>query len=113
MLHDHLDLFKDNMGACSEEQGERFHQKTPNNTSLIVVMDFKPRYQGQHNENMMGGFIWGLIRESPYKHKKITKNIHFELDFLLFSICMQLLIIILELKRLRCSGKNFRIVIKL
>ena len=26
MLHAHLDSFKENMGAYSEEQGERFHQ---------------------------------------------------------------------------------------
>ena len=52
----------------SEKQGGRFHQD---------VMDFERRYQGLYNENMMGGFIWGLIRECPYKHKKIPKNIHF------------------------------------
>lgn len=68
MLHAHLDKFKDNMGAYSEEQGERFHQD---------VLDFERRYQGQYNENMMGDYIWGLIRESPYKHKRSTKNIHF------------------------------------
>ncbi|GBP23660.1 hypothetical protein EVAR_80277_1 [Eumeta japonica] len=44
MLHAHLDKFKDNLGAYSEEQGERFHQD---------VMNFEKRYQGQYNENMM------------------------------------------------------------
>ncbi|CAH1113856.1 unnamed protein product [Psylliodes chrysocephalus] len=68
MLDSHLDPFKDNMGAYSEEQGERSHQD---------VMDFEQRYQGQYNKNMMGDYIWGLIRESPYKHKRTTKNIHF------------------------------------
>lgn len=68
MLHSHLDQFKDNMGAYSEEQGERFHQD---------VMEFERRYQGQYNEHMMGDYIWGLIRDSPYKHKRNTKNIHF------------------------------------
>ncbi|XP_044586080.1 uncharacterized protein LOC123266115 [Cotesia glomerata] len=68
MLHSHLDEFKDNMGAYSEEQGERFHQD---------VMDFERRYQGQYNENMMGDYIWGLVRESSYEHKRNTKNIHF------------------------------------
>ena len=48
MLHALLDQFKDNLGAYSEEQGESFHQD---------VMDFGRRYQGQYNENMMGGFI--------------------------------------------------------
>ena len=52
----------------SEEQGERFHQD---------VMVFERRYQGQYNENMMGYYIWGLIPESSYKHKKITTNIYF------------------------------------
>ena len=69
MLHYvHLDQFKNNMGDYSEEQGESFHQD---------VMDFERRYRGQYYENMMGGFIWCLIRESQYKYKKITKNIHF------------------------------------
>ncbi|GBP86675.1 hypothetical protein EVAR_99336_1 [Eumeta japonica] len=44
MLHSHLDEFKDNVGAYSEEQGERFHQD---------VMGSEWRYQGQYNENMM------------------------------------------------------------
>ncbi|GBP61598.1 hypothetical protein EVAR_27485_1 [Eumeta japonica] len=35
MLHSHLEEFKDNMGAYSEEQGERFRQD---------VMDFEQRY---------------------------------------------------------------------
>ena len=68
MLRAQLDQFKDNMGAYSEEQGEGFHPD---------LMDFEQRYQGQYNENMMGDDICGLIRESPYKHKKIAKNIHF------------------------------------
>ena len=52
MLHAHLDQFKDNRGAYSEEQEERFHQG---------VMDFERRYQGHYYENMMGDCIWGLI----------------------------------------------------
>ena len=68
MLHAHLDQFIDNMGAYSREQGKRFHQD---------VMNFERCYQRQYNENIMGNYIWGLIQESPYKHKKITKNIHF------------------------------------
>ena len=92
------------MGAYSQEQGGRFHQG---------VMDFERCYKGQYNENMMEDYIWGLIRESPYKHKKILKIFIFELDFLLFYIYMLLLIIILELKRLRCSAKIFLIALKL
>lgn len=68
MLHAHLDKFKNNMGAYSEEQGERFHQD---------VMDFERRYQGQYNESMMGDYIWGLVRESSYEHNKKSKRLHF------------------------------------
>ncbi|KAL4718672.1 hypothetical protein ACJJTC_008641 [Scirpophaga incertulas] len=52
MLHAHLDKFKDNLGAYSEVQEERFHQD---------VMNFEKCYQGQYNENMMGDYIWGLL----------------------------------------------------
>lgn len=48
MLHAHLNNFKDNMGAYSEEQGERFHQD---------MMEFEKRYQGQYTESMMGDYI--------------------------------------------------------
>jgi len=68
MLHAHLDKFKNNMGAYSEEQGERFHQD---------IMNFEQRYQGQYNENMMGDYIWGLLRESTYEHKRKSNTVHF------------------------------------
>ena len=64
-----LDKFKENMVNYSEEQGERFHQD---------ILDFERRYQGQYNENMMGDYIWGLLRESDlqYTHKS-RKPTHF------------------------------------
>ena len=69
ILDAHLDKFKENMGASSEEQGERFHQD---------ILDFKRRYQGQYNENMMGNYIWGLPRESDLQHtRKSRKPSHF------------------------------------
>lgn len=68
MLHAHIDKFKNNMRAYSEEQGERFHQD---------IKNFEQRYQGQYNENMMGDYIWGLLRESTYDHKRKSKNVHF------------------------------------
>lgn len=61
ILDAHLDKFKENMGAYSEEHGERFHQD---------IMEFERRYQGQYNENMMGDYIWGLIRESDSQYKR-------------------------------------------
>jgi len=55
MVHALLDKFKKNLGAYSEEQGERFHHD---------IKDFEVRYQGKYNENMMGDYVWGLIRET-------------------------------------------------
>ncbi|CAK8690383.1 unnamed protein product [Clavelina lepadiformis] len=69
MLDAHLDEFKDNMGAYSEEQGERFHQD---------IKDFERRYQGQYNESMMGDYVWALMRESDVEYKrKSRKTSHF------------------------------------
>ena len=69
ILDSHLDKFKENMGAYSEEQGERFHQD---------ILDFERRYQGQYNENMMGDYIWGLLRESDLQYtRKSRKPTHF------------------------------------
>ena len=69
ILDAHLQVFKENMGAYSQEQGERFHQD---------ILDFQRRYQGQYNENMMGDYIWGLIRESDLQYRrKSRKTTHF------------------------------------
>lgn len=65
MLHSHLNVFKENMGAYSEEHGERFHQD---------IMDFERRYQGQYNEAMMGDYIWNLIRESDCNFKRKSRK---------------------------------------
>ena len=40
-------------------------------------MDFEQRYQDQYNENMMGDYIWGLLRESTYEHKRKNNTVHF------------------------------------
>ena len=69
MLDVDLDEFKENLGAYSEEHGERFHQD---------IKDFESRYQGQYKENMMGDYIWGLIRESNLEYRrKSRKTTHF------------------------------------
>ena len=65
ILDSHLDKFKENMGAYSEEQGECFHQDT---------LDFERRYQGQYNENMMGDYIWGLLRESDSQYNRKSRT---------------------------------------
>ncbi|GFV47826.1 uncharacterized protein TNCV_4803151 [Trichonephila clavipes] len=43
-LHSHLDYFPENLGAVSEEQGERFPQD---------IKEMEHRYQGRWNVNMM------------------------------------------------------------
>lgn len=54
-LHSHLDFFPENLGAVSDEQGERFHQD---------ILTMEHRYQGHWNPSMMGDYCWGLVRES-------------------------------------------------
>ncbi|XP_076030793.1 uncharacterized protein LOC143018986 isoform X1 [Oratosquilla oratoria] len=56
MLDAHQDKFKDNFGAYSEVQGERFLQD---------MKEIEWRYQGHHNKKMMGDYIWGLAGLRP------------------------------------------------
>ena len=65
ILDSHLDKFKENVGAYSEDQGERFHKD---------ILDFEHRYQGEYNENMMGDYIWGLIRESDLQYTRKSRT---------------------------------------
>ena len=68
-LHSHLDFFQENLGAVSDEQGERFHQD---------IQSMEARYQGFWNEGMMGDYCWMLYRDEPnqlYKRKSYT--VHF------------------------------------
>lgn len=60
-LHSHLDFFPENLGAVSDEQGERFHQE---------ILTMEHRYQGRMNVNMMGDYCWFLIREDETEHKR-------------------------------------------
>jgi hypothetical protein len=68
-LHSHLDFFRDNLGAVSEEHGERFHQD-------IQMME--KRYEGIWNTAMLGDYIWTLLRESSsFSKRKNRSNVHF------------------------------------
>lgn len=63
-LHSHLDFFPQNLGAVSDEQGERFHQD-------IATME--KRYSGRWNEGMLADYCWNIIRVTPeteYKKKR-------------------------------------------
>lgn len=67
-LSSHVDYFPENLGAFSEEQGERFHQD---------LKDVERRYQGGWNINMMADYCWMLKRESAASKtsKRIRRSI--------------------------------------
>lgn len=48
---------------------ERFYQD--------IDMDFEHRYHSHYNENMMREYIWSIITESTYKHKRKSNRVHF------------------------------------
>lgn len=60
-LHSHLDFFPQNLGAVSDEQGERFHQD-------IITME--QRYQGRWDPGMLGDHCWFLMRETDLDYKR-------------------------------------------
>lgn len=67
-LHSHLDFFPTNLGAVSDEHGERFHQD---------IASMEKRYQGKWSPSMLGDYCWTLIREahdSDYKRKSAAKH---------------------------------------
>jgi hypothetical protein len=67
-LNAHLDYFPENLGAVSEEQGERFHHD---------IKEMETRYQGIWNVNMMGDYCWLLHRDdrqATYKRKSTKRS---------------------------------------
>ena len=53
-LHSHLNFFLPNLGAVSNEHGERFHQD---------ITKMESTYQGKWNHRMMGDFCWMLLHD--------------------------------------------------
>ena len=69
-LDSHLSYFPDNLGAVSEEQGERFHQD---------IKEMERRYQGRWNVNMIADYCWMLKREEQrqiHKRKTTKRSFH-------------------------------------
>jgi hypothetical protein len=67
-LNVHLDYFSENLGAGSEELGERFHQD---------IKEMETRYQGRWNVNMMGDYCWLLHRDNAqatYKKRSSKRS---------------------------------------
>jgi len=60
-LYSHIDFFQENLGDFSKEHGEIFHQ---------VIQQIEKRYQGRWDSAVMGDYMWSLIREDTYDHKK-------------------------------------------
>lgn len=64
-LNSHIDYFPENLGAYSEEQGERFHQD---------VRDIERRYQGRWDVTMLADYCWLLKRETEDGNRKRTRQ---------------------------------------
>jgi hypothetical protein len=64
-LASHLDYFPPNLGAVSEEQGERFYQD---------LKDVKRRYQGRWDINMMADYCWSIALDDPSREHTRTSR---------------------------------------
>ena len=73
LLHFLLDKIKVNMEACTEEQDERFHQD-----NLRFDKHFRDVTNASTERDMMGDYIWELIRETSTKNSRKTKTVNFK-----------------------------------
>jgi hypothetical protein len=55
-LDSNLDFFPENLGAVSDEHGERFHQD---------ISNMEKRYQGKWSLSMLADYCWTLKRDVP------------------------------------------------
>lgn len=55
-LDSHLDFFHDNLGAVSDEHGERFHQE---------ILYIETRFKGKSEVNLLAEYIWNKHRDIP------------------------------------------------
>jgi len=68
-LASHLDYFPPNLGAVSEEQGDRFHQD---------LKDVERRYQGRWDVNMMADYCWSIARDDAVRdHSRASRTYKF------------------------------------
>ena len=64
-LFSHMDLFPENLGSVSDEQGKRFHQD---------LKEMETRYQGRWDAVMMADYCWNLKRHHPAaEHSRSSK----------------------------------------
>ena len=66
-LHIYLDRFRENLGALSDKQGERFYQD---------VKEMEERYQGRWDAVMLADYCWSIKRESVaiHSHKSLKRK---------------------------------------
>ena len=76
-LHSHLNFFPPNLGAVSDEHGERFHQD---------ITKMESNYQGKWNPSMMGDLCWMLLRDIPEAKYTRSKKTHFWLSVVLWIV---------------------------
>ena len=77
-LHSHLNFFPPNLGAVSDEHGERFHQD---------ITKMESNYQGKWNLGMMGDVCWMLLRDIPEaKYTRSSKKTHVWLSVVLWIV---------------------------
>ena len=60
-LHSHLEHFPENIGDCSEKQGERFQQD---------IEEMERHYQGRWDEHAMAEFCWLVKKDVAGESKK-------------------------------------------
>ena len=76
-LHSHLNFFPPNLGAVSDEHGERFHQD---------ITKMESNYQGKWNPGMMRDFYWMLLHDIPEaKYTRSSKKTNFWLWY--YELC--------------------------
>ncbi len=69
-LHSHVDFSQNNLGAVSEEHGERFHQD---------IKDKERKYQGRWDKSMRADYCWMLTQDRPkIGHKRRTSKRSFK-----------------------------------
>lgn len=86
-LHSHVDYFNENLGAVSDEHGERFHQE------IKILED---RFQGKSRISMLAEYVWNICRDiDPTEHRtyKTSKIFKKTLSFTLLLFHFFLLLI--------------------
>ena len=73
----HSYFFLPNLGAVSDEYGERFHQD---------ITKMESNYQGKWNPGMMRDFCWMFLRDIPEAKYTRSKKTHFWLSVVLWIV---------------------------